>query len=217
MNKTKIEWTEWTWNPVVGCQRGCHYCYARKIFQRFHKSNKFTDVRLYPERLEQPLRIKKPSKIFVGSMCDLFAEWTPIEYIKKVMEVVKQCPHHTFQFLTKSPFGYRRIKKYPKNCWLGITVTSNRDWGQAVRLVKVKRDNLKFISIEPILGKIDTSYFSLCDWVILGGLTPKPIHKQQWIKDFLYNNRKLNLPIFMKNNLNWRGKLRQEFPIICRE
>ena len=165
MNKTKIEWTEWTWNPVVGCQRGCHYCYARKIFQRFHKSNKFTDVRLYPERLEQPLR----------------------------------------------------IKKYPKNCWLGITVTSNRDWGQAVRLVKVKRDNLKFISIEPILGKIDTSYFSLCDWVILGGLTPKPIHKQQWIKDFLYNNRKLNLPIFMKNNLNWRGKLRQEFPIICRE
>lgn len=210
MNKTRIEWADYTWNPLVGCKRECFYCYARKIHQRFNSDIPFNEISNWDERLEQPLKVKKPSRIFVGSMSDI--EYWSLGQIKNVLNIVKQCPQHTFIFLTKRPYTYRRIRKYPKNCWLGFTVTSRKEWGQAVRMVRVKRDNLKFINIEPVLNKIDTSYFWLFDWIILGGLTPKSIHKHQWIKDFLKNGRKLSTPVFIKNNLHWQGKLRQEFP-----
>jgi protein gp37 len=215
MNETKIEWCNYTWNPIVGCKRGCHYCYARKIHQRFHPNIPFNEISNWDERLEQPLKVKKPSRIFVGSMSDI-EYWRKYD-INNILEIIKQCPQHTFMFLTKSPYTYRRIRKYPQNCWLGFTVTNKKEWGQARKMVKVKRNNLKFINIEPILDRIDTSYFWLFDWIILGGLTPKPIHKQQWIKDFLDNGRKMPTPVFMKNNLNWHGKLRQEFPKMIEE
>ncbi len=215
MNKTKIEYCDYTWNPLVGCKRGCSYCYARKIHQRFHPDIPFDEISNWDERLEQPLKVKKSSRILVGSMSDI-AYWRKCDIVN-VLNIIRQCSQHTFLFLTKSPYTYRRIRKYPKNCWLGFSVTSRKEWGQAVRMVRVKRDNLKFISIEPILDKIDTSYFWLIDWIILGGLTPKPVHKQQWIRDFLYNGRKLSIPVFMKNNLHWQGKLRQEFPKIKME
>lgn len=217
MNKTKIEWADFTWNPVVGCKNGCDYCYARKIFKRFNsRGDSFTDIRLYLERLREPLSVKKPSRIFVGSMCDLFAKWTPKEYIEKVINIIKQCPQHTFMFLTKYPKGYKRIRKYPKNCWLGTTVTSYREWKRVEQLWFNKKNNLKFVSIEPILDQINSLYFYLPDWIILGGLTPKPIHKNEWIEDFLGMIRNSDKPIFMKSNLKpaWRGKLRQEWPKI---
>lgn len=209
-----IGWCDYTWNPVTGCKNTCPYCYARRIRQRFYPEMPWSEIIRFDERLEEPLKLKKPARIFVGSMTDLFARWMPIDNIKDIIEVIKQCPQHTFLFLTKNPYGYRRIKKFPKNCWLGVTVTSRKEWGKAVKLVRVKRDNIKFISIEPILDRIDTCYFSLCNWVILGGLTPHPVHKAKWINDFLELNRKLKLPIFMKDNLKpiWRGKLKQEFP-----
>lgn len=214
MNRTKIEWCDYTWNPVVGCKNGCSYCYARKIYTRFNSPDgSFSDIKVYEDRLYQPLKVKKPSIIFVGSMTDLFAQWMNTEhYVNRILDVIRECPRHTFIFLTKSPLGYKRIKKYPKNCWLGVTVTGVDDWRKTAALHTFKRDNLKFISIEPILDTIATGYFWLADWVILGGLTPKSVHKQKWIKDFLDLGKKSNVPVFMKKNLNWRGKLRQEFP-----
>lgn len=155
MNKTKIEWCNYSWNPLVGCKRGCPYCYARKIFNRFNPTMPFEQISNWDERLEQPLKIKKPSRIFVGSMSDI-EFWSKAQMIN-VLDIIKQCPKHIFIFLTKNPYAYRKFGKYPKNCWLGFTVTRREEWGRAVKMVRVKRDNLKFINIEPILGEINTS------------------------------------------------------------
>lgn len=222
MNKTKIEWCDYTWNPITGCKNNCWYCYARKMaVNDYYKKgfpNKF-EPSFYRERLEEPLKIKKPSRIFVCSMADLFGDWVYNTWIRSILEVVEHCPQHTFMFLTKNPKRYEKFN-FPKNCWLGVTVTGRGDWYNAASLHMLQRDNLKFISIEPILDVIDTSYFWLADWIILGGLTPKPVHKQKWIKDFFDVGKRIDSlcgrvsgsPVFMKNNLNWKGKLRQEYP-----
>ncbi|MCQ9206249.1 MAG: phage Gp37/Gp68 family protein [Omnitrophica bacterium] len=206
-----IGWAEKTWNPVTGCLNNCPYCYARKIGLRFTGHFKPT---FHSKRLSEPYSVK-PSKIFVCSMADLFAPWIPKEWIEQIIEVIKNNPQHTFMFLTKYPLGYRRIRKYPKNCWLGVTVTRRSDWFKVAQMHYFERDNIKFVSIEPILDCIDTCYFWLADWIILGGLTPKPVHKSEWIEEFLDLGSKLKTPVFMKSNLKpiWKGKLRQEFPL----
>jgi len=84
MNKTKIEYVNYTWNPLAGCKRGCSYCYARKIHQRFHPDIPFEQIVNYDERLEQPLKIKKPSRIFAGSMSDI-EWWTPSQMKWKII------------------------------------------------------------------------------------------------------------------------------------
>ena len=208
--KGGIEWTDWTWSPVTGCLNNCPYCYARKIGLRFTGHFKPT---FHSKRLSEPYSVK-PSKIFVCSMADLFAPWIPKEWIEQIIEVIKNNPQHTFMFLTKYPLGYKRIRKYPKNCWLGVTVTSNKDWFKVGQMHSFKRDNLKFVSVEPFLGEICPLGWS-ADWFILGGLTPKPIHKSSWVKHFSYVCRNRGIPVFMKNNLKpiWKGKLRQEFPL----
>jgi len=206
----KSEWWDVSWNPVEGCKRGCTYCWAKKFFRRFHKTAKFEDVRFHPERLNRPLLWKRPKRIFVGSMCDLFADWTPRAWVDRILEVVRKCPQHTFMFLTKSPAGYRHFK-YPKNVWLGASVSSHKDWFTAVELIRLKRNNLKFLSVEPVLGWIDTGYFFLANWIIVGGLTPKPVHKKEWIDKFLEYNYSLKKPIFLKDNLHYQ-KVIKEFP-----
>ena len=106
MNKTKIEWTNWTWNPVVGCKHNCWYCYGKRIAKRFFKDNPNYEPKFYPERLKEPYTLKKPSKIFVCSMADLFGDWVKMNWIERVIKVVKENPQHTFQFLTKNPKRY---------------------------------------------------------------------------------------------------------------
>ena len=134
-----IGWTNWTWNPISGCKNGCKYCYARKIATRFTPKNRLGDdctqpgnglheIRyksqpfkygfeptLHSYRLYEPLIMKEPSKIFVCSMADLFGEWVPDEWIHKVLKIVKQCPQHVFQFLTKNSSRYKNFD-FPKNC-----------------------------------------------------------------------------------------------------
>jgi protein gp37 len=88
MNKTSIEWCDFTWNPVVGCKHGCPYCYAKKINDRFKFIPEWTAPRLFPDRLSEPSMLKKRSRIFVGSMCDLFGDW--IDSIKHPNILYKQ-------------------------------------------------------------------------------------------------------------------------------
>ncbi len=212
MNKTKIEWTDYTWNPITGCLNGCSYCYARKMFHRFHKS-------FYPKfhykRLAEPLKISKPSKIFVCSVSDFWGSKVLPIWREEVYNVIKACPEHTFQILTKQPDNINDVDRIPDNVWVGVSVSSYRDRVRPAILISKKLTNTTFISIEPILGSIDTSYFLLTDWIILGGLTPKPAHKSEWIKRFLRLKGQLKIPIFMKNNLKpiWKGKLLREFPV----
>lgn len=151
MTKTKIEWCDYTWNPVTGCLHGCPYCYARRIALRFQ--GHFRPA-FHPERLEEPGRIKKPSKIFVTSMGDLFGEWVPREWIIQVLKVVHENPQHEFYFLTKHPLKYKGII-FPKNAWIGITLTGERPGGgekASLEIFGVIRHDKKFISFEPLLG-----------------------------------------------------------------
>ena len=154
-------------------------------------------------------------------MTDLFAKWQPRYNVKYILRTVRKCPQHTFIFLTKNPYGYKGWK-FPKNCWLGVTVTSDKEWGKVAKLViatKHLKENIIFASVEPILGEFYTSYLFLVDWIILGALTGQsrektPKIKQKWVKETLETCKRLKIPLFMKRSLaeQYHGKLIQEYP-----
>ena len=207
MNRTKIEWTDYSWNPITGCDHGCWYCYAEKLFKRFHRSFEPT---FHPERLLEVRQLKKLSKIFVCSVSDLFAPWIPDEWRDEVLaEVFCSEVHHIFQLLTKNPERIPSDWEFPENVWVGTTVTGEGDdWKniEAMRCVKANR----FVSFEPLLGELDFCLHPLdeIDWVIVGKLTGsrKVKFKFSWLVSVMDETARLGIPLFMKNNL------RQEFP-----
>ena len=207
MNKSKIEWCDYTWNPVTGCLNNCSYCYARKIGMRFQGHFKPT---FHKDRLLQPFKEKKPSKIFVCSMADLFGDWIPKEWIDVIIHTAKMLPQHTFLFLTKNPKRYADFE-FPQNCWLGETQT-----GGYVQMNMPHKKNIQFISIEPLLEEVKFSFSvrNLIEWIIVGGLTPKSVHTEKWVDDILTTARGYNIPVFLKSNLKYPYKLK-EFPKIC--
>ena len=127
MNKTDISWCDFTWNPVTGCKRGCAYCYARKIHNRFNKTP-FTDIVFHPERLNDPAKIKKPSTIFVGSMSD--CQYWSNEQWEKVLYVCNKNTHHKYMFLSKDPKSYTNASQFlgfESNIMQGLTVEMPRN------------------------------------------------------------------------------------------
>ena len=162
MNKSKFEWTDYTWSPVRGCLHACPYCYAARIDKRFG-DGKFTPT-FHPERLGEPLKVKKPSRIFVGSMADLFGDWdwkvemggsiTRDYIIDCIFNIINQCLQHTFIFLTKNPVGMQGIE-FPNNCWCGTSV-ENQDKAKE-RISELLKVNCKtlFVSYEPAIGPVD--------------------------------------------------------------
>lgn len=212
MNKTKIEWTDYTWNPITGCKHECFYCYAKKLFTRFGKSFEPT---FYPERLEELKKLKKPAKIFVCSVADLFAEWTPGEWRYAVLDEIEKPKynHLTFQLLTKNPENIRVRAK--DNIWIGATITKQSEMQKAYDLV-FDYEGKKFLSFEPILERIDIApvkCINAIDWIIVGKLTGsrKVELDLDWINLLIEETREANIPIFLKNNINWHIKI-QEFP-----
>lgn len=159
MNKTKIEWCDYTWNPVTGCLHGCSYCYARRIDSRFGDGS-FMPA-FHPERLQEPTKIKKPSRVFVSSMGDLFGDWVSIDWIKSVFKACEAAPNHLYYFLTKNPIKYGQLNgalynyswNTPLNWWFGITITSQGDISKLRYLPYGPART--FISLEPLLGEID--------------------------------------------------------------
>ena len=134
---SNIEWTEATWNPVTGCDRvspGCAHCYALTFAERWrgipaHPYEQGFDLRLWPARLEQPLRWRRPRVIFVNSMSDLFHERIPDDYVAEVFDVMVRAPQHTFQVLTKRPTRMAELAPnlpWPENVWLGVTIENRR-------------------------------------------------------------------------------------------
>ena len=163
MNKTGIEWTDRTWNPMTGCYgpggtkqkpKVCVYCYARKVAET--KTNVFPHgfkPVFMPDRLALPGKVKKPQTVFVGSMTDMMGEWWRDQDILQVMDACAESPRHTFLWLTKNPGRYASFI-WPDNCWLGTTVTGPKDLkriGHLINTPNVKR----FLSIEPMRGYID--------------------------------------------------------------
>jgi protein gp37 len=156
-DKTKIEWTDSSWNPVTGCtpiSPACDHCYAKAISNRFGDS--FT-VTLHPDRLDVPRHWKKGRKIFLCSMGDLFHKDVPDEFINQVFSVMADCPQHTFQVLTKRPERMREYlaDKYPlPNVWVGTTIENQEQLEKRLPHLLNTRAELRFVSCEPLLSPL---------------------------------------------------------------
>jgi protein gp37 len=178
-DKSAIEWTEATWNPVTGCTRvspGCDHCYAMTFAERFrgvpgHPYEQGFDLRLWPERLELPLRWRQPRRIFVNSMSDLFHRDVPTEYIERIFDVMARTERHTFQVLTKRSARLAHlgpILPWRPNIWVGVSIESSRYRWRADHLRRTPA-HVRFISAEPLLGPLDQVDLTGIDWLITGG------------------------------------------------
>lgn len=198
MNKTKIEWCDYTWNPVVGCKHACYYCYAQRINQRFKMIPNWTKPKFFPERLTEPAKVQKSSKIFIGSMCDLFGNWVPKKWIDSVLEVCQALPRHEFMFLTKNPKRYLDYEVYPGNVWLGMTLSEGNTKELRNYVWHVHHTHWKkFVSIEPLRGDFSKFNFYPMTKIIVGAMTgPNPVvPRKQWIDSIISHNT------FYKNNM----------------
>lgn len=179
-NKTKIEWTESTWNPMTGCTKvspGCKHCYAEVMAKRLQAmgtagyDNGFK-LSLMPKRLQEPLKRKKPTVYFVNSMSDLFHEDVPRSYIQQVFDVIEEAHWHTFQILTKRAdrmasffFG----KTAPKNAWLGVSVEDKKYGVPRIDQLRKIDATIRFLSVEPLLEDVGQLNLDNIHWVIVGG------------------------------------------------
>ncbi len=177
-DRTSIEWTEATWNPVTGCTQispGCAHCYAKTFAERFrgvpgHPYEQGFDLTLRPERLQQPLLWKRPRVIFVNSMSDLFHEDVPDDFIKDAFSVMKTADWHTFQVLTKRSERLLALSgslPWPKNVWIGVSVENQR-WITRVDDLRKVPACTRFLSCEPLLGPLQLELDGI-HWVIVGG------------------------------------------------
>ena len=219
VSKTKIEWTDMVWNPVIGCKNKCPYCYARKIALRFSAVFGNFDKPHWKESNFIKSFPKNQSKIFVNSMSDICC-WKK-SWIEKIISKIKEYPQHTFLILTKGPAVYIDYK-WPENVYLGITVTNENELTTYTDQFAFISHNKFFLSIEPIQEKIDLNYFYESDvgnvsWIIVGTETGnrkgKVIPRPEWIIDIVNYCYKNNIPLFMKDSLkNIYGELIKQFP-----
>ena len=176
--KTKIEWTEATWNPTTGCTKvseGCRNCYAEKMAKRLQAMgtkryrNGF-QLTLHPDLIDLPLRWKKPRKIFVNSMSDLFHQEVPDDFIRQVFRTMNQASHHIFQVLTKRPERVAAMAhrlNWTPNIWMGTSVENMRVIERVAHLRQVPA-RVRFLSCEPLLGPLKLNLDGI-HWVIVGG------------------------------------------------
>lgn len=178
-----IEWTDATWNPVTGCDKispGCKFCYAERLASRLHAmgnpryANRF-DVTIHHDQLDLPLRWRRPRRVFVNSMSDLYHEDVPFQFIDKVFDVMRRAPQHSFQVLTKRAerlvVWHRardQVARIPSNVWMGVSVESPHYVWRIDRLREVDAQ-IRFISAEPLLGPLSKIDLSGIAWVITGG------------------------------------------------
>ena len=214
MQKSLIEWTESTWNPITGCTKisdGCLNCYAEKMAKRLQamgqkKYKNGFKLTLHPENIEDPLKIKKSQMIFVCSMSDIFHEEVPEDFILKLFEIMNKAHWHIFQVLTKRADRLQKIAtkiNWTKNIWVGVTVESQKYMNRIYNLQKTDA-YIKFISIEPMLENIENIPLNDIDWVIVGGesgYNARPI-KKEWVENILEQCKRNNVPFFFKQ---WGG------------
>lgn len=211
---SSIEWTESTWNPLTGCTKvssGCVNCYAERMSLRLRAmgnpnyANGFT-ITMHEDTLELPLKWKKSQTIFVNSMSDLFHEDVPEDFIFRVFDVMCRANWHCFQILTKRPERLLDIRpKLPwmPHIWMGVTV-EEQNYTYRIDCLQKTGANVKFLSLEPLLGPIPSLKLEGIDWVIVGGESgPKsrPI-KKPWVVDIRNQCRKKKVPFFFKQ---WGG------------
>jgi protein gp37 len=214
MKTTKIEWTESTWNPITGCDKispGCKNCYAERMAKRLSKMNQIKYVNgfkltLQPDTLNEPYKWKRPRLVFVNSMSDLFHEDVPLEYIKRVFEVMNRCREHQFQILTKRSGRLKKLSKYldwAENIWMGVSVESEK-YLYRIDDLKETPSKIKFISFEPLLEEIKNVNLLNIDWVIVGGESGPKSRKieEPWVMNIKTICQKQKVSFFFKQ---WGG------------
>jgi len=223
LNATRIEYADFTWNPIVGCTRGCPYCYARRLAKRQkHRCPTcyaFTP-HLHPQRLAEPLSRKKPARIFVCDMGDLFDPHVRLQWQEEVWEVMSVCNWHTFLVLTKRPHRMREfIAAHPyrethplPNVMVGVSVTDEAEANERIPPLLATPAAYHWVSLEPLMGPMDlTDYLEWgwkgppwVEWVVIGALTGGwtvqcDIEWVRWIRSLHDQCRRVNTPLFIKS------------------
>ena len=217
-NRSDIEWTESTWNPLTGCTKispGCKHCYAERMARRLkamgqpNYANGFK-LTMHEHLLERPLEWKRPHMIFVSSMSDLFHEGVPLDFIQKVFDVMRRASWHTFQVLTKRSkrlLDLSQVIDWPTNVWMGVSV-ENSNYTFRIDHLRQTDAHIKFLSLEPLLGPLPDLDLHDIDWVIVGGESgpgARPI-REEWVIDIRDQCLTSNVPFFFKQ---WGGVRRK--------
>ena len=214
MKQSKIEWTETTWNPTSGCTKissGCKNCYAERMSFRLQAMGmeKYKDgfeLRMHPTVLKEPYTWKSPRTVFVNSMSDLFHRRVSKTFIKKVFDVMKRAPIHTFQVLTKRADRLAELSdelSLGKNIWMGVSV-ENEKHKDRIDCLRYTEANVKFVSFEPLIGSIGKANLKDIDWTIVGGESGPGARYMdiKWVTDIRDQCVKQKVPFFFKQ---WGG------------
>lgn len=218
--KSSIEWTESTWNPLSGCTKispGCRHCYAERMAKRLQAmgqpnyANGFV-LTLHEEALGLPLRWKKPQTIFVNSMSDMFHLKVPRDFILKAFDVMQKAYWHRFQVLTKRAERLAVLSEqlpWADNIWMGVSV-ENESYTHRVDSLRETDAAIKFLSLEPLLGPLDNLCLDGIDWVIVGGESgpgARPMNAE-WVLSIRDQCLRANVPFFFKQ---WGGVWKKKF------
>ena len=212
--KSAIEWTESTWNPVTGCTKispGCAHCYAERMAERLQAMGQKNyrngfELTLQPQAVELPLRWKKPQRIFVNSMSDLFHKDVPVDFISQVFDTMGRADWHQYQVLTKRSerlLELSPILPWKPHIWMGVSVESAK---YTFRIDQLRQSgaHIKFLSLEPLLGALPDLNLTGMDWVIVGGESgpgARPMNPA-WVKDIRDQCRAAKVAFFFKQ---WGG------------
>ena len=211
---SNIEWTESTWNPLTGCTKisaGCKNCYAERMSGRLQAMGSPNYVNgfqltIHENQLRLPQHWKKPKTVFVNSMSDLFHKNVPKGFILKVFEVMNKASQHRFQILTKRAVRLKELNpqlRWTSNIWMGVSVET-QDYVSRIRHLKETDANIKFLSLEPLLGPLHDLELSGIDWVIVGGESGPGARPMQinWVTEIRDQCQKAGVPFFFKQ---WGG------------
>lgn len=217
--KTKIEWTQLTWNPITGCTKisaGCKNCYAERMAMRLQamgvsRYQEAFKVTLHTDLLELPRKWKQPRLVFVNSMSDLFHEDVPTDFIERVFEVMASCPQHNFQILTKRSHRLRELAHllpWEQNIWVGVTVENNSVSYRITDLQSIPAA-IRFLSCEPLLEPINNLILTGIHWVIVGGESGPGARPMEpiWVESIYNQCLTTGVPFFFKQ---WGGTRKKQ-------
>jgi protein gp37 len=239
-NSRGIEWCDFTWNPVRGCQHGCRWempdgsiaeCYAELIAERVAQKAYplgFEHHYWNPHVLEEPLKLKEPARIFMDSMSDLMGHWVPKEEVLQVLNICEQAPQHRFLLLTKNAPRLREFQ-FPSNVWVGVSAPPSIMFGKRLSFSQQKRMvtrqleilnevdvPVRWMSIEPLSFDIAPLLEnSNLQWAVVGAATNGRLTYQpepEWVQNVLDVLDAQGTKVFFKGNLQWH-EWREEFPV----
>ncbi len=218
MNKSTIDWTEYSWNPITGCNKispGCKNCYAERVAKwlKGMKNKRYKNgfqMTCHTDLLKEPLKTKKGREIFVCSMSDILHKDVPDYFVNSIFQTMNMASQHKFYVLTKRSerlYSLRNELDWQDNIWMGVTV-ENKDYLYRIDHLRATAAAVKFLSIEPLLGPLPNIDLTGIDWVIVGGESGRQSRcmKQEWVIDIRDQCLAAGIPFFFKQWSHVKGK-----------